>query len=159
MELKVLPRESVPRALQKAERYRLLNDPSAAESICRDVLAVDPDNQECLVMLILALADQHAHPDQPLALVPRLASKYEQVYYRGIVCERWAKAQLGRATPGTRSTALAWLRDAMSCYEQAQSIAEHGNDDAILRWNSCVRTIEAHKLADVEGERESPYHD
>jgi len=44
-ELKTLSPESVPRALAKAERYRLLNEPVEAESICLDVLAVDPQSR------------------------------------------------------------------------------------------------------------------
>ena len=57
-ELKTLSPEAVPAALEKAERYRLLNEPGEAESICRDALEVDPDNQEALVTLLLALTDQ-----------------------------------------------------------------------------------------------------
>jgi len=58
MELKPLSREGVPHALEKAVRYRLLNEPADAESICHDVLAVDPENQEALTTLLLALTDQ-----------------------------------------------------------------------------------------------------
>src|SRR4029450_9595831 len=57
-ELKTLSREAVARTVAKAERYRLLNGPGEAESICRDALHVDPDNQEALVMLLLAMTDQ-----------------------------------------------------------------------------------------------------
>ena len=61
MELKPITREGVPAALQKAERYRLLNDSSAAESICLDILQVDPQNEDALVMMVLALTDQFPH--------------------------------------------------------------------------------------------------
>lgn len=44
-ELKPLSKKAIPRAIEKADRYRLLNEPSDAESICLDVLAVDPENQ------------------------------------------------------------------------------------------------------------------
>ena len=44
-EFKRITPEAVPAALSKAERYRLLNEPREAESICRDVLLVDPENQ------------------------------------------------------------------------------------------------------------------
>jgi len=40
-ELKRLTKEAVPRALEKAERYRLLNEPTEAESICQDILRVE----------------------------------------------------------------------------------------------------------------------
>ena len=58
MNLKPITHEGIPSALQKAERYRLLNDSAAAESICLDVLDVDPGNQEALVSLLLAITDQ-----------------------------------------------------------------------------------------------------
>ena len=35
-------KDAVPAALAKAERYRLLNEPGEAESICLDVLQIDP---------------------------------------------------------------------------------------------------------------------
>ena len=54
-ELKPISTAAIPRAVAKAERYRLLNEPQEAESICRDVLRVDEDNQEVLTMLLLAL--------------------------------------------------------------------------------------------------------
>jgi hypothetical protein len=58
MDLKPISKAGIPAALQKAERYRLLNDPTAAESICLDILAVEPDNQQAIVMLVLAISDQ-----------------------------------------------------------------------------------------------------
>ena len=60
-ELKPISREGVAAALQKAHRYRILNDPTAAESICLDVLAVDPENAEALVTHVLAITDQLPH--------------------------------------------------------------------------------------------------
>ena len=60
IQLKPISRDSIPRAIQKAERYRLLNQSWAAESICLDILEVDPDNQQVLVMLVLALTDIHS---------------------------------------------------------------------------------------------------
>src|SRR4051812_45408249 len=56
--LKKISREAIARATQKAERYRLLNQSWATESICLDILEVDPTNQPVLVMLILAITDQ-----------------------------------------------------------------------------------------------------
>ena len=57
-ELKRLSEEAIPAALEKALRYRLLNEPAEAESICHDVLRIDPENQEALVLLLLALTDR-----------------------------------------------------------------------------------------------------
>jgi len=56
--LKLLHKEGIPAALDKAERYRLLNEPAEAESICLDVLAIEPDHQQALITLLLALTDQ-----------------------------------------------------------------------------------------------------
>ena len=57
-ELKNLSTEAVPAALEKANRYRLLNEPGAAESIYLDILAVDSDNQEALINIVLAMSDR-----------------------------------------------------------------------------------------------------
>ena len=57
-ELKRLSADAIPAALEKALRYRLLNDPAEAESICHDVLRIDPENQQALVNLLLALTDR-----------------------------------------------------------------------------------------------------
>src|SRR5437867_4015809 len=92
-ELKTISRDAVPLALEKAERYRLLNEPAQAESICLDVLAIDPANQQALVMLLMALSDQFRSgtPDcfrQAEAVVPKLEAEYERHYYGGIPSER-----------------------------------------------------------------------
>ncbi len=60
-DLKPISKEAIPQALAKATRYRLLNEPAQAESICRDVLAADPENQEAVYALILALTDRFGH--------------------------------------------------------------------------------------------------
>src|SRR5213595_3538201 len=57
-ELRPITPDAIPRALDKAERYRLLNEPSDAESICLDILRIDPDNQKALVAMLLAVTDQ-----------------------------------------------------------------------------------------------------
>ena len=57
-ELKPLSEKAVPRALERAERYRLLNEPAEAESICQDVLRIEPENQQALISLLPALTDQ-----------------------------------------------------------------------------------------------------
>lgn len=132
--------------MEKALRYRLLNEPREAESICRDILQVDPTNHEALVTLILALTDQLATKsgrcaDEARALLSRLQDEYEEAYYAGIICERRASAQLGRRNPGSGFIAHDLLREAMDCYERAEKTRPSGNDDAILRWNTCARFI------------------
>jgi hypothetical protein len=143
---KPISRAGVSAALQKAERYRLINDPSSAESICLDVLEVDPDNQQAVVTLILAITDQFAEgPTEGVQrareLLPRLTDEYKGAYYAGIICERCAKAQLRRQRPGSGEAAYYWLREAMSWYEKAEARRPAGNDEAILRWNTCARML------------------
>src|SRR6185295_8277807 len=103
-ELKAISPEAVGRALAKAERYRLLNEPGEAESICRDALQVDPDNQEALTTLLLALTEQFADDASTVvdacATVGRLRDEYDRAYYTGIVAERRAKARLRQGRPG-----------------------------------------------------------
>jgi len=82
-ELKPITASGIGAALEKAERYRLLNDPVAAESICLDVLEIQPDNQEALVSLLLARTDQFAtsHGAGDAAareVLPRLSSEYDR---------------------------------------------------------------------------------
>jgi len=145
-ELKPIAKASIAQALQKAERYRIINDPSSAESICLDVLQVDPDNQEALVTLLLAITDQFTEgPTEGVhraqGLLPSLHDGYKRAYYAGIICERCAKAQLHRGTPGSGDLAYDWFRQAMSWYEQAEAQRPVGNDEAILRWNTCARIL------------------
>jgi hypothetical protein len=146
--LKPLSREAIPGALEKAHRYRLLNEPLEAESICRDVLAVDADHQEAIRSLLLSLTDQfqgRLHPcfDQARETLARLADDYSRSYYGGIVCERRAKAHLQRGGPHAGLIAYDWLLQAMERYEQAADRRAAGNDDALLRYNTCVRLIES----------------
>ncbi|HTU01100.1 MAG TPA: hypothetical protein VMG58_04765 [Candidatus Sulfotelmatobacter sp.] len=145
-ELKLLSGEAIPRALEKAERYRLLHEPAQAASICYDILRIDPDNGHALVTLLLSLTDQFDLGSAEIVrrardLVPRLARQYERAYYEGIICERQARALLRQPTPGAGRTARQWLLEAMHLYERAEAIRPAGNDDAILRWNACARLI------------------
>ena len=119
-ELKPLSRDAVDAALSKAERYRLLNEPHEAESICLDVLEVDPDNQPAHITLLLSLTDQfgevsaaHQHAREALA---GLRSEYDRAYYA----------------------------EAMRHYERAEALRPAHNDDALLRWNACVRFLSRH---------------
>ena len=144
---KPISEAGIPAALQKAERYRVINDPTSAESICLDVLAISPENQQALVTLLLAITDQFG--DAPTegvrraqAVLPRLQDEYKRAYYAGIICERCAKAQLRTGAPRAGEMAYDWLRQAMVWYEKAESQRPAGNDEAILRWNTCGRLLE-----------------
>jgi len=150
-EFKRLSREGIEPALKKAEHYRLLNQPWEAESICRDVLAIDPDNQTALVLLINALTEQFGdeggvEEDEPRALLSRLRDTRLQDYYTGIIAERRANELLAHGTLGSGPVVFDLLREAMDCYERAQASSPTGDDDALLRWNTCARIILRHRL-------------
>ena len=146
IKLKPISRESIPRAIQKAERYRLINQSWAAESICRDILDIDPTNQQVLVMLVLALTDQlaegHGHAMLHVnEILPQIVDPYQRAYYTGIASERSGQAYLTRGVMGSGGMAYDAFREAMAWYEKAEAIRPKGNDDAILRWNTCARVI------------------
>src|SRR5262245_1668483 len=150
-ELKPLSKEGVPAALEKAMRYRLLNEPSEAESICQDVLRIDAENQQALVILLLAITDRFGRGyavgiTEAKEVLPRLRDPYERAYYAGIVSERRAKACLRHGGPGSGFDAYEFLREAMLWYEKAEAIRPPGNDDALLRWNACARIIMGNNL-------------
>lgn len=160
-ELKPLSREAIPAALERAVRYRLLNEPGEAESICLDVLRTDPDNQQALVVLLLALTNQFGQGHaisltEAQEILARLRSPYESAYYAGIIAERRAKAQLHIGSPGSGFAAYEWLRDAMDWYEKAEAIRPEGNDEALLRWNACARLIMQNNLSSQSAEEFEP---
>jgi hypothetical protein len=143
-DLKPISRESIPEALSKVERYRLLNESWLAESICLDILAVEPDHQEALVALLLSRTDQFPQGVDVRSaeeVLPRLQDPYERIYYAGLICEREAAAILRRASPMAGFEAFESLREAMNFYEKAEALRPAGNDDAILRWNTCARML------------------
>ncbi|HUA87559.1 MAG TPA: hypothetical protein VMB85_27070 [Bryobacteraceae bacterium] len=154
-ELKPISREAIPEALSKAERYRLLNEPWQAESICRDILRIEPDHQPALVMLLLSLTDQFGQGiSAPAAreALGKLRGEYERAYYAGIIAERWAASLLKHGAPGAGFTAYESLNEAMACYERAEAIRPAGNDDAILRWNTCARILMRNRELRPRGE-------
>ena len=146
LELKPISRDAIPRAIQKAERYRLLNQSWAAESICLDILEIDPDNQQVLVMLVLALTDLHSGVaasgiHRAKEYLARIRDDYQRTYYSGVIAERRGQALLANGGMGSGAIAYESLREAMEWYAKAEAIRPPGNDDAILRWNTCVRVL------------------
>ena len=145
--LKPMSKDAVPAALAKAERYRLLNEPGEAESICLDILQVDPHNEDALVMMLLALTDQFPTDSSSKTatranqLAESLGTPYDRAYYAGIIRERRAKAILQRDRFGAATVAVEWLREAMAFYERAEAVRPPHNDDSLLRWNACARLL------------------
>ena len=147
-DLKPLHREALPAALEKARHYRLLNEPREAESICLDILELEPDNEDALITLLLSLTDQFERQLKDRFVraretVNRLGSAYDRAYYGGLVFERRAKVHLERGGPGSGHVAYDWFRRAMEAYEEAIRIDDSAVDP-ILRWNTCARTVMQH---------------
>ncbi len=145
--IKPISHEGVAAALQKAHRYRLLNDSVAAESICLDVLSVEPDNVEALVMHVLAITDQFstaqaADRARARIAVARLTDPYQSAYYNGVICERWANAMLHRGAPESAEMAYDSIEKALAFYGSAEGVRTPENDEVILRWNTCVRMLQ-----------------
>ncbi|GJM32700.1 MAG: hypothetical protein DHS20C18_17010 [Saprospiraceae bacterium] len=157
--LKPLSKEAIPDALDKAVRYRLLNDPWQAESICRDILTVDPDNQHAVVTLILSITDQfdskfRVSLSQALEMLSDLKNEYQRNYYKGLIYERQATAALKRASPRSGYIAYEYLIQAMDWYDKAEKSRPIDNEESILRWNACARMITQHKLRPAQEERD-----
>src|SRR5215472_12725065 len=155
--LKAISRDAIPEALSKVTLYRYLNEPEEAESICHDILAVEPENQSATRMLGLSITDQFAgHPSDRYGdagnAFQRLTDPYERLYYTGLLWERRAKAQMQASRPPQMLISLS--REAMGYFEEAEKIHPPGNDDAVLRWNRCVQLLE--KLPQVEENEEPP---
>jgi len=149
-DLKPISREAIPSAIERANRFLLLNEPLEAESICLDVLELDPDNQEVLICLIRALSAQFDHRLNPAfrqacEILPRLEDEYKRTYYHGVVCERRAKACHKRGGIGFGHVCYEWFKRAMEWFKRAEAIRPAGNDDAILRWNTCVRILDRNR--------------
>lgn len=146
-QLKPITADAIPRALEKAQRYRLLNEPAEAESICLDILEIDSDNQQALITLLLSRTDQFETGTKMQSardLLPQLQDPFHKLYYAGIICERQGKAILQRGGHSAHFSAYHWFVEAMSWYEKADEIHPAGNEDAVLRWNTCARILMAH---------------
>lgn len=154
LKLKTISKSGILQAIAKAETHRYLNEPEEAESICRDVLAVDANNQIALRLLGLAIADQFRGAScdrcsEAESVIQRLADPYERLYYTGLLHERRAKALLRAGEPPRMLVPL--FEVAMTYFEQAASIRPKDNDDAILRWNRCVRLLLSLPRTEREG--------
>jgi hypothetical protein len=158
LKLKSISKAGIPEAISKAELYRFLNEPGEAESICRDILAVEPENQKAHRLMGLAITDQftggaadrHGEAERTFQ---GLRDPYERLYYTGLVHERRAKALL---RSGARPhTVVVLVEEALNYFDQAEKIRPAGNDDAILRWNRCVRLLQSRTASDWQREIEA----
>jgi tetratricopeptide (TPR) repeat protein len=156
-EVKRISTAGIAEAISKAELYRSLSEPEEAESICRDILAIEPQHQLALRLLGLALTDQFTGRGsdryrETEEVFRQLNDPYERLYYAGIMHERRAKAQLKAGQPPYSLVAL--FDHALNSFAEAERIRPAGNDDAILRWNRCVRLLQdpAYEWGELEQE-------
>lgn len=146
LELKRISKAAIPAAIEKAQIYRHLNEPGEAESICRDVLNIDVENQQALRLLGLSLTEKFTGAEtdefqEAERVFQLLSDEYERLYYAGLLRERRAKAELRAGRRLDMVTPL--LREALELFARAEKIRPPGNDEAILRWNRCVRLIQS----------------
>jgi hypothetical protein len=149
LELKALPRGQMARALAMAQRCRDVSEPQEAESICLDVLEMEPENQEALVLLLLARTDllEEGLPGaverarEPLS---KVTAEYDREYYAGIICERQARHLLRARGRHSSFVAWEWFQYAMDHFEAAARLSPERLEPA-LRFNACVRLIERNR--------------
>ena len=144
-EVKRISTAGISEAIAKAELYRSLNEPEEAESICRDILTIEPQHQLALRLLGLALTDQFTGQGsdryyETEDIFRHLKDPYERLYYSGLLYERRAKAMLKAGQPPRSLRAL--FDQALRSFAEAEKVRPAGNDDAILRWNRCVRVLQ-----------------
>jgi len=148
-ELKAIAEGDASQALALAEASRAAGDADVSESICLDLLELEPDNQEALVLLLLARTDQFKRGlprsvERAREVLPRLSGEYERAYYGGMICERQARYVLGQRGKRSGFVAYDWFRYAMELYEESARLAPE-KLESTFRYNSCVRTIERNR--------------
>jgi tetratricopeptide (TPR) repeat protein len=159
-ELKALGARNLVTAISLAKHYRDLNQPEEAESICRDILAVAPDEADALRTLGLALTDRFPTSwvtlfDEACTIFAKLKSDYERIYYTAVAWERYAKAQLEN---GRGHNAIHAFEEAMRGFEEAERIGPADDPAPILHYNRCVRALTTHpELVRTSQEHPSEY--
>ena len=160
-ELKPLRARNLSAAVALAKHYRDLNQPEEAESICRDILDVAPDNVDAIRTLGLALTDQFPTSwmtlfDDACAAFAKLSSEYERMYYTGVAWERYAKAQL---IAGRAHNAIHAYEEALGRFEAADKLGSPDDPAPILHYNRCVRALEHPELVRMSSSPQVPDYD
>ena len=141
--LKRLKDKNLGTAITLAKHYRDLNQPEEAESICRDVLEVAPENVDAWRTLGLAMTDRFASQwmclfEDACTAFKKLPDDYERAYYVGIAWERYAKAQ---AEAGRAQNAIHAFEEAIGYFDEASKHAAKDDPAPILHFNRCVRAL------------------
>jgi tetratricopeptide (TPR) repeat protein len=151
LKLKTISKQGIAEAFSKVTLYRYLKEPEEAESICHDILAIEPENQLARRMLGLSITDQFTGEasdryKEAENFFESLSDPYERHYYTGLLYERRAKAQMRAGRPP--QVLIALFKEAMLYFEEAEKIRPAENDDSVLRWNRCARLL--HTLPEAE---------
>ncbi|MCH2169780.1 hypothetical protein MK489_03265 [Myxococcota bacterium] len=146
MEIKTLGADQISTALALAERCRSGGQAETAESICTDILEVDPDNTRAIELLLWARVDllgegRHGGVERAQEALALVKSDFDRRYLEGVICERQARFLIGKRGRHSSRVAYDWFRHAMDAFEEASRI-EPGRPEASLRWNACLRSIE-----------------
>ena len=163
--LKSISQAGIGTAIAKAERYRYLNEPEEAESICRDILAVDPNHQLAKRILGLAITDQFSGGVNDR--VTEASSVFDSLEERRTTYNSGSQQYATDSTTEVASLSARGMRLARLDYEppakgepllvtpDAEKIRAAGNDEAILRWNRCVRLLEQIPMPEPREEMQS----
>ena len=146
--LKSLSPAAIDGALRLAADSRQGGQPQTCESVCLDVLQVEPRNQEALRLLLLSHADRFdadssQHEMAARDAQSRLTSEFDRAFYGGYILHRLAQAAIAGGSPSAARVVYELLSGAMASYEDAERVRPDGNEDAILLWNACHRLLQA----------------
>ena len=132
----------IAEAIAKAELYRSLSEPEEAESICRDILTIEPQHQ--LALRLLGLPDRSVHRSwvrsyrEAEEIFQQLNDRMNGTTTLG---SRTSDARKRSSKPGNCLLTVQALRTG-SYLSQRLRNSPAENDDAILRWNRCVRLLQ-----------------
>ena len=146
MELKTLGADQVSSALAAAEQCRAGGEAETAESICTDILEVDPGNARAIELLLWSRVDllgegRYGGVERAQEALALVQSDFERHYLEGVICEQQARFLIGKRGRHSSRVAYDWFRHAMDAFEEAARIAPD-RPEASLRWNACLRSIE-----------------
>ena len=138
----------------------MLNEPGEAESICLDILETDPENQPALITLLLALTDRFSKGYGVSDTQANHCSRGSRANTsapttRGFWPSAGPRRNSRRDTPGPVITPTMIVRSDAAVRE-GRNVRPPGNDDALLRWNTCARMMAKNKLAARDEDRTEP---
>ena len=116
------------------------------ESICLDILELDPNHRSTLDLLLRCRIEllKKGLPQsvaRAQELIPQLDSDFDQAFYSGMIREAQARYLLEKRGRATSGVAYSWFRHAMDDFAAASNL-DAGRVEPKLHWNACLRTLE-----------------